>query len=273
VSKGGKIMFNKASFFALCLLCVVISACASQKQVSQLKTEQEVMRARLFAEQEVRHAQLKSEQEEMQKELVKLEKSILPTEKKKELFDTIDSLENELKQLQKKVQEQEDYIAKLTQEKELDEYQREIETKLQEEIERAHIEVKTSENKLKITLVGKMLFAGSDHSIKREGKHLLLKLAEYLRQHEELNIEVQGHTDSEDPDEQRNFAFNWWLSWFRAMKVVTTLQDYGINTARLKPSGFGPSRPVDYIDYWNKTEGGKSQNRRIEIILSSNIKR
>lgn len=266
-------MFNKASFFALCLVCILISACASQKQYAQLKSEQEVMRARLLAEQEVKYAKLKSEQEQMQKELVELKKSILPTEKKKKLFDTINSLENEVKQLEEKVQEQEDDISKLVQEDELDEYQREIETKLEDEIKRAHIEVKKSENKLKITLVGKMLFGGPKYTIKREGKHLLLRLAEYLRQHEELNIEVQGHTDSENPDEPRNFAFNWWLSWLRAMKVVTTLQDYGIDAARLKPRGFGPSRPIDYIGYWNKTKKGKSENRRIEIILFPITKR
>ncbi len=260
-------MFNKLSIFALCLLCIVISGCVSQKEFTQLKTEQEVMRARLLAEQEVRYAQLKSEHEQLEKELGELRKSMLPTEKKKELFDTMSSLEIELKQLRGKVQEQEDYIAKLIQKDELDEYQREIETKLQEEIERAHVEVKRSENTIKISVVGKTLFVGSDHSIKREGKHLLLKLAEYLRQHEELNIQVQGHTDSEDPDERRNFAFNWWLSWLRAMKVVTALQDYGIHAARLKPYGFGPSRPVDYVNYWNRTEGGKPQNRRIEILL------
>jgi flagellar motor protein MotB len=192
---------------------------------------------------------------------------MLPTEKKKELFDTISSLEIELKQLRGKVQEQEDYIAKLIQKDELDEYQREIETKLLEEIDRAYVEVKRSEDTLEISIVGKMFFAGPDHSIKRGGKHLLLKLAEYLREHEELNIEVEGHTDSEDPDGRRNFAFNWWLSWLRAMKVVTALQDYGIDAARLTPYGFGPSRPVDYINYWNKTQGGKPQNRRIEILL------
>lgn len=260
-------MSNKLSLFALCLLCIVISGCVSQKQVSQLKTEQEVMRARLLAEQEVRYAQLKSEHQQLEKELVELRKTMLPTEKKKELFDTISSLEIELKQVRGKVQEQEDYIAELIQKDELDEYRGEIETKLLEEIERAHVEVKRSENTLKISIVGKMLFVGADLSIKREGKPLLLKLAEYLRQHEELNIEVQGHTDSEDPDQRRNFSFNWWLSWLRAMKVVTALQDYGIHAARLKPYGFGPSRPVDYVNYWNRTKGGKPQNRRIEILL------
>jgi chemotaxis protein MotB len=264
-------MFNKISFLALSLLLMVTSACVSQKEFTRLETEQEVMRARLLAEQEVRHAQLKTEHDQLRKELAELKKSILPAAKKKELFDTMDSLDNGLKSLQAKVQEQEEDISELVQASQLDEYQREIEAKLEEEIDRAHIEVRKSGNKLKITLAGKMLFAGSEHAVKREGKHLLLKLAEYLRQHDELNIEVQGHTDSENPDERRNFAFNWWLSWLRAMHVVTTLQDYGIAAARLKASGFGPSRPLDYIAYWRKTARGKSQNRRIEILLFSNM--
>jgi len=61
------------------------------------------------------------------------------------------------------------------------------------------------------------------------------------------------------------FPTNWELSTARATAVVRFLQDDGgLNPERLTASGYSYYRPVAS----NDTEEGRSQNRRIEIILT-----
>lgn len=70
------------------------------------------------------------------------------------------------------------------------------------------------------------------------------------------DIEVQGHTSSEGTN-----AYNLKLSQRRAQSVVNYLAMKGV-TNRLIAKGYGESMPV--AD--NRTEIGKSENRRVELI-------
>ena len=84
------------------------------------------------------------------------------------------------------------------------------------------------------------------------------KLYEYLIQNPNLNIEIYGHTDIIGLD-----ARNEELSLQRAEAVANYLISKGIEESRIKFFGFSSSRPVDS----NKTEQGRSQNRRVEFKL------
>ncbi|MCL4129578.1 UNVERIFIED_CONTAM: hypothetical protein GTU68_033457 [Idotea baltica] len=72
----------------------------------------------------------------------------------------------------------------------------------------------------------------------------------------DLNVEVGGHTDGTG-----NFDNNMKLSNDRAYAVQEYLVAHGVDKARLKHNGFGPSRPVAT----NETDEGRQQNRRTEI--------
>jgi outer membrane protein OmpA-like peptidoglycan-associated protein len=53
------------------------------------------------------------------------------------------------------------------------------------------------------------------------------------------------------------------LSGDRATSVKAYLvQNFGIEDARLRTMGLGPSRPVDT----NDTEAGRQRNRRVELV-------
>lgn len=69
-------------------------------------------------------------------------------------------------------------------------------------------------------------------------------------------LRIEGHTDSEG-----DAAFNDALSQRRAASVRSALIARGLPSNRLVAQGFGSRRPV--AD--NRTERGRSQNRRIEI--------
>lgn len=69
-------------------------------------------------------------------------------------------------------------------------------------------------------------------------------------------IEVQGHTSSEGSN-----AHNMKLSQRRSQSVVNYLKKRGV-TDRIYAKGYGESRPI--AD--NRTEAGRSANRRVELI-------
>jgi outer membrane protein OmpA-like peptidoglycan-associated protein len=72
------------------------------------------------------------------------------------------------------------------------------------------------------------------------------------------NILIEGHTDDIGGED-----YNRVLSERRATSVYTILsQDFGVPFHRLKPIGFGKSRPI--AD--NISEEGRAQNRRVTIV-------
>ncbi|MEZ5727711.1 MAG: OmpA family protein [Burkholderiaceae bacterium] len=80
-------------------------------------------------------------------------------------------------------------------------------------------------------------------------------VADLLREDRELSLVVEGHTDSSG-----GYRNNMVLSWQRALSVYTVLVErFGIDPARLRPVGFGPTRPL----------GGESAaapvNRRVQF--------
>jgi OOP family OmpA-OmpF porin len=74
-----------------------------------------------------------------------------------------------------------------------------------------------------------------------------------LKRYPEVNIEVQGHTDSRGSD-----AYNMDLSARRAATVLKYLKDGGV-TNQLTSRGYGESDPIAS----NDTDEGRQQNRRV----------
>ncbi|WP_316737071.1 OmpA family protein [Pedobacter aquatilis] len=84
-------------------------------------------------------------------------------------------------------------------------------------------------------------------------------LIDFLQQNENVNIEIQGHTDNVG-----NAKLNEKLSLNRANAVYEYLVKNGINATRLTFKGFGPSKPI--AD--NKTEAGRKYNRRTSFVIT-----
>jgi OOP family OmpA-OmpF porin len=74
-----------------------------------------------------------------------------------------------------------------------------------------------------------------------------------LKRYPEVNIEVQGHTDSRGSD-----AYNMDLSARRAATVLKYLRDGGV-TNQLTSRGYGETDPIAS----NDTDEGRQQNRRV----------
>ncbi len=99
-----------------------------------------------------------------------------------------------------------------------------------------------------------ILFDFDKSVIRPVSKPILNKLAVYLEQHKQLRLGVEGHTDS-----MGGMAYNIKLSGRRANAVKSYLVNIGVAAGRLKPSGFGYTKPV--AD--NSTAMGRQLNRRV----------
>jgi outer membrane protein OmpA-like peptidoglycan-associated protein len=95
--------------------------------------------------------------------------------------------------------------------------------------------------------------------IQKRSFNLLDDVARVLVAHPELErIRVEGHTD-----DRGNDAYNKKLSQARAESVQKYLIDHGVAANRLEALGYGEEKPIGD----NKTEAGRTQNRRVEFKI------
>ncbi|MCE5346245.1 MAG: OmpA family protein [Bacteroidales bacterium] len=108
-----------------------------------------------------------------------------------------------------------------------------------------------------------ILFAVNKADLSTEAKTNLDKLVTILNTYPDTNIELQGHTDNTGSE-----SFNQTLSEKRAASVSNYLTGKGIVATRMAAKGFGETVPK----YDNSTADGRSQNRRVEFVISANEK-
>lgn len=109
----------------------------------------------------------------------------------------------------------------------------------------------------------KVLFGFDRSDLTPQATANLDKLATILTDFPDTDIEIQGHTDNSGTDE-----YNQDLSVKRATAVRTYLVKKSIKKQRITVKGFGEQFP----DYDNATENGRSQNRRVEFVITANEK-
>lgn len=126
----------------------------------------------------------------------------------------------------------------------------------------------TSKNgKIYVSLAEKLLFKSGRVDVDRKGKKALGKLADVLNKNQDIDIQIEGHTDS-IPIRTAKFRDNWDLSVLRATSIVQILvKDYDVDPKTVTPAGRGDTSPVAS----NKKKDGRAKNRRIEIVLSPKL--
>src|SRR5690606_15732884 len=102
-----------------------------------------------------------------------------------------------------------------------------------------------------------ILFDVNKAVIRPESMGVLNEIAGLMKKHEDLNFEIQGHTDSDGAD-----ANNLKLSQQRADAVKEKLITMGIDGSRMTTKGLGETKPIDD----NGTAEGKANNRRVEFV-------
>jgi outer membrane protein OmpA-like peptidoglycan-associated protein len=110
----------------------------------------------------------------------------------------------------------------------------------------------------KIELKQTVYFDYNKATIKPISFALLNDVAQALKDNPGIHVRIEGHTDSRGDDN-----YNMKLSQSRAESVKKYLVDKGIPQDRMEPKGYGETVPI--AD--NRTEEGRSQNRRVEFII------
>ncbi|MFI5196282.1 MAG: OmpA family protein [Chitinophagales bacterium] len=112
-----------------------------------------------------------------------------------------------------------------------------------------------------------LLFPSGSAVVNPKGKEALSKVASVLNTGKDVNIDIEGHTDSL-PIHTKMYEDNWSLSTARATSIAHVLIDeYHVTPARLVASGRSEYDPVAT----NSTPEGRALNRRTEIILEPKL--
>lgn len=100
-----------------------------------------------------------------------------------------------------------------------------------------------------------VLFDTAKYTIKSYYNTDIQKLVDFMNDHPDSTVVIEGHTDSVGTDE-----YNEELSNNRANAVVSMIvNEYGIDPKRVSGVGYGEARPIAT----NETPEGKQRNRRV----------
>jgi OmpA-OmpF porin, OOP family len=103
-----------------------------------------------------------------------------------------------------------------------------------------------------------ILFDTGKATLKPDSAAALAPVGDLLKNDSSLTLEIQGHTDNVG-----GAAANLKLSQDRAAAVKAYLvQNGGVGAERLTTTGFGDAKAVGD----NKTDEGRAQNRRVELV-------
>ncbi len=114
---------------------------------------------------------------------------------------------------------------------------------------------------IKVTFDSGILFDVDKAELRPDAEENLANLAGILNKYEDTNILLEGHTDSDGPED-----YNLTLSERRARSVAGCLAERNVASGRMTIMGYGEFQPI--AD--NTTPGGKQQNRRVEVAIMAN---
>lgn len=103
-------------------------------------------------------------------------------------------------------------------------------------------------------------FVTDSAKLTKNGRAVVREAAEVLADHPEVEVRIEGHTDS-----RGTWAANKELSERRADEVLDRLVDLGIDEDRLTAKGYGESDPLVVP----KTFADLETNRRVEFIVQN----
>jgi outer membrane protein OmpA-like peptidoglycan-associated protein len=109
-----------------------------------------------------------------------------------------------------------------------------------------------------VLTLGDVLFDTGRAELNPGSSRKLDQLAQFLAEHKERRVQIDGFTDSVGSD-----AYNEELSRRRADAVKSALLVRGIDASRISTQGYGKAYPVAN----NTDSGGRQLNRRVEVVI------
>ncbi|UOQ70775.1 OmpA family protein [Hymenobacter cellulosilyticus] len=107
-------------------------------------------------------------------------------------------------------------------------------------------------------VLNNLFFDTNEFELKPTSRTELNRLIQFMRQYQDVQVEVSGHTDDVGAD-----ADNITLSQNRARSVYNYLVEHGVKATRLRYKGYGETKPL----VANDSDAHRQQNRRIELKI------
>lgn len=177
------------------------------------------------------------------------------------LEDELNRKESLLKEREQRVNELEDLLRRQKEALE------ELRSKVSEALvgfKNKGLTVEERDGKVYVSMEAKLLFPSGSINVDPKGEEAIVQLAEALEGQDDLDIMVEGHTDTDALRSSSHPKDNWELSVLRATSVVKImLKNSDLDPKSIVAAGRSEYIPVDPND--------KAKNRRIEVILQPDL--
>ena len=128
--------------------------------------------------------------------------------------------------------------------------------------------VTVKNGKVYVSLAEQLLFRSGSTVVDAQGVKALQQLGQAIKDQQDINIMVEGHTDDVPISRTSQYMKdNWDLSVLRATSIIRILTAAGIPAERVTGAGRGEFFPV--AD--NDSSTGRQENRRTEIIITPDL--
>lgn len=239
------------------------------RKLNQLKNESDALCEKVKQQLDALANASSSEKDKLLKQLAEKERELMnKAEELNKLSADLNKLSAELNERDAKVRELENLIARK------DSAVQALKKKMLDALKgfnSSELSVYEKDGKVYVQLSDKLLFATGSYTVEPKGKDALKKICEVLNKQSDISIMVEGHTDNKPylGSTTGPINSNWDLSVMRASSVTKLMTDENkVDSKRVTPAGRGPYFPVET----NETPEGRSKNRRIEIVLTPDIK-
>ena len=126
------------------------------------------------------------------------------------------------------------------------------------------ITVFEKDGKIYVSMEAELLFPSGKTDVNPDGKTAIINLAKVLEDQKDIDILVEGHTDTDVMKASSSPKDNWELSVLRSTSVVKImLANSQMDPKMVSASGRSEFYPVDPAD--------KAKNRRIEVIITPDL--
>lgn len=269
-------MKKRALFSALAIGCLVLSGCASKKDLENCQNENRQLTSEYQSAKETiaaNNARIKSLEDQLAQ--AKASAAALQGSLDRSL-NNADKNNVNISKLVDQINESNQYIRHLVEVKtKSDSLNMVLTNNLTRSLSREElkeVDVQVLKGVVYISLADNMLYKSGSYEVNERAEQTLSKIAKIIMDYRDYDVLIEGNTDNVPintaNEKMRNIRNNWDLSALRATSVALYLQEhFGVDPKRLTAGGRGEWNPLA----GNDTELGKQRNRRTQIIITPKL--
>ena len=269
-------MKKRTFFSALAIGCLVLSGCASKKDLENCQNENRQLTSEYQSAKETiaaNNARIKSLEDQLAQ--AKASAAALQGSLDRSL-NNADKNNVNISKLVDQINESNQYIRHLVEVKtKSDSLNMVLTNNLTRSLSREElkeVDVQVLKGVVYISLADNMLYKSGSYEVNERAEQTLSKIAKIIMDYRAYDVLIEGNTDNVPintaNEKMRNIRNNWDLSALRATSVALYLQEhFGVDPKRLTAGGRGEWNPLA----GNDTELGKQRNRRTQIIITPKL--